>query len=1253
MRYLKQAAFVVIAINLILLTHPVWADRLIIEPSEPIVEIGGRLTLSVSGASGNVTWQAMKGWIAGDGMQVIYFAPDEITFDAVTVLDEEGNIGTTKVTVVSRRSLSLDQANWKIYADRGIIPALRFSAFLDKLFVGTTSGLEIRKAENGELSRILTEKDGLPGNKISALAVDSNQVLWIGTTDGLASYDSQGRIKVFSTENSPLPSNSVSSLYSDNSGLWIGTTGGLAHYTEDGDWQVFTVENSGLPSNSITTLIGGDSGIWIGTSGGLAYYGKDGKWQTFTVRNSGLPDNYINALYKDSTGLWIGTGEAEYTDSVHCCPRRHAFSVKPKGKGGLARLGSDGSWTIFTKENSNLPNNQVSSIVSDDNNGLWVGTGDGLVHITSNGSWEMPDKYDSLTGWNPILSLSSDSKGGVWVGTFEDGLRHFSHDGHWLGSNFYQKGLGSNNIMDMYLGTNKSLWVATSGGGISHLEAGGTIRKFDWYDSEIPSNSVSSILEDDTGNLWIGTDIGLAVIQKDGTWKIFNPNNSGLPDFRVESIEKDGSGGIWIGTWNGLAHYKKDSTWEVFHQFGMSNTDDVTHTYIVPNVPRALCSDKKGGIWIGTDSGLAHYSQDGHWDFYTEHLLHMPLYSVDALFLDQQGTLWIGTDSGLVRHTSGGTWKVFNSDNSALPSNIIKAIDSDMRGGLWIGTWGGGIAHFSKDGTWTVINAENSELPSNNVTSLRQDNAGGLWVGTFSDGLAHLSFGSLQGLGDETYLKGERAAIIIAGGGNDSENTLWYTTQRMTNYIYKMLNKRGFLNSDIYYLSPQSWADFNGDGRDDHIVDAPRPERPLTLEDIRGAFEWAKGRGTLNQPLYIFFVDHGGSSRLQLSKFTYLESPALKKLLDDYQEKTGNDLVLTVDACHSGSLMRGLAGQGRAIITSTGQGEEAYFDRLEDQGFSRFLAKGLLKGMNFYEAFSYASERQKEMLGRISRYALAIGGSSTDLSQDPQMDDTGDGVYTQSEDGQWLKKVYVNGSVATGDITVSVEAITEAGTVQARDGITLKAKVGITQGSIQRVWATIRPPKMDIAFDTYGTPLISFPTAELYPSKTDESIWEFRWTKAVYNGDYEVTYYVQDSDGNINNSHPVNITVIGGVNCPSSAKVNLHLDERVYHPGDLFTVSLQEDISWGYDLYIGIILPDGKFVTLSQENRISEINQIQKWIGKRGCAVPYRIMQFTLPQGLPEGRYYVIAILSPEREQLLTSRKNWISDVKHFTIVNN
>jgi len=325
---------------------------------------------------------------------------------------------------------------------------------------------------------------------------------------------------------------------------------------------------------------------------------------------------------------------------------------------------------------------------------------------------------------------------------------------------------------------------------------------------------------------------------------------------------------------------------------------------------------------------------------------------ITSLIADGSHGVWVGVGSQLLDdtitetgtgglayyHTNDNTWDIFNKDNSELPNNDVKSLLSDDRDGIWVGTRGG-LVHRDAENTWEIFNTDNSGLPVNDVRSLIADNDG-LWVGTWGSGLTHFGFGQKSILCTEVNaancesILSKNAAIIIAGGGAHRKNSLWETTEAISNRIYEVFYNRGFDKSEIYYLSPKSWADFNGDGRNDSIT-RTEEERSLTVDDVRAALDWAKTAGKLAQPLYLFFIDHGGPEKLQIAKNTQMKADEFKAILDDYQNSTGNKLVLVIEACHSGSLVKALAAPNRAIIGSASANEKAYF--VEKQGFTYFL----------------------------------------------------------------------------------------------------------------------------------------------------------------------------------------------------------------------------------------------------------------------------------------------------------------------------
>ena len=254
--------------------------ELVFSPANPVVEVGGRVTLSVSGNSGEVTWTSTKGLIKSEDNKATYYAPYEVGKNIITLWDEVGNASTiVHIEVIHRQLIKPENANWKVFTNRDVITASLLSDDGKILWVGTEGGLEKRDASTEKLIRVFTNLNGLPYNRILDLKSDDEGGIWIRTLGFYAA------------------------------GL-LSNAGGLAHLSLSDELTIYTTENSKLPSNIITVLEKDvNNGLWVGTgNSGLAYIDTNSKWTVYTMDNSKLSSNEIYRLKSDSNGgLWIVT----------------------------------------------------------------------------------------------------------------------------------------------------------------------------------------------------------------------------------------------------------------------------------------------------------------------------------------------------------------------------------------------------------------------------------------------------------------------------------------------------------------------------------------------------------------------------------------------------------------------------------------------------------------------------------------------------------------------------------------------------------------------------------------------------------------------------------------------------------------------------------------------------------------------------------------------------------------------------------
>ncbi|WP_127124569.1 hybrid sensor histidine kinase/response regulator transcription factor [Pseudoflavitalea rhizosphaerae] len=191
----------------------------------------------------------------------------------------------------------------------------------DKLYIGTYShGLIILDQRTGECKQLVKGNgvNDLTNNDIFSLFEDSKGNIWIGTNgDGVVVVQGSRVIARYSplarNGESLMPINGyIRAIGEDAEGnIWIGTHGGGVALlnTSSGKWKIYTQENSLLPSNKIQSLHRDKKGkMWIGTFSGLAAYIPDNQQFKLYTEKDGLQNAMIYQIVEDGTGkLWLST----------------------------------------------------------------------------------------------------------------------------------------------------------------------------------------------------------------------------------------------------------------------------------------------------------------------------------------------------------------------------------------------------------------------------------------------------------------------------------------------------------------------------------------------------------------------------------------------------------------------------------------------------------------------------------------------------------------------------------------------------------------------------------------------------------------------------------------------------------------------------------------------------------------------------------------------------------------------------------
>jgi ligand-binding sensor domain-containing protein len=293
-------------------------------------------------------------------------------------------------------------------------------------------GAGLQRFVEGKWKPFVTSELDSSALSVSALLVDRENTLWIGTTnEGI--YRIRGRdVDHFRGANG-LSGDSVNGFYEDREGnLWVATSKGVDIFR---DFRVATLSTSeGLSADVVGSVLASrDGAIWIGNQGALDSLRK-GKIISIQ-QNHGLPGSLVTSLFEDRAGqLWVGI------DDKLCVYENGRFIPinKPDGK----------------------PVGAVTAIIEDVDGNIWAEVVDPnrLVRIHNR-------KIHDELGETQVprdLTLASDPGGGIWLGLVSGGLARYR--GRHLETFPFKRGPDPVPVREIAVNSDGSVLGATSEG---------------------------------------------------------------------------------------------------------------------------------------------------------------------------------------------------------------------------------------------------------------------------------------------------------------------------------------------------------------------------------------------------------------------------------------------------------------------------------------------------------------------------------------------------------------------------------------------------------------------------------------------------------------------------------------------------------------------------------------------------------------------------------------------------------------------
>ena len=276
-----------------------------------------------------------------------------------------------------------------------------------------------------------------------------------------------------------------------------------------------------------------------------------------------------------------------------------------------------------------FPRGPVYAVAQSNDGYLWIGTQGGLVRFDGV-NFRLVRNEPGLPNTESILGLTPDREGNLWIRLGGATMVRY-RDGVFDRFPPLENWPGS-----QITATNRTSQGELLGAVMEHGTTVYRRNKFEMISDarELPRSPVLSIAQTSEGSIWLGTrGAGLFRLQQGHTV----PITKGLPDEKINCLLPDEGGALWIGTDSGIAHWGGS---------GLTTRGvpaSLQHLQVL-----ALLKDRDANLWVGTDSGgllrLNHGAASA-----LDQGEGRARQAVTALFEDREGNLWIGSDNGLER----------------------------------------------------------------------------------------------------------------------------------------------------------------------------------------------------------------------------------------------------------------------------------------------------------------------------------------------------------------------------------------------------------------------------------------------------------------------------------------------------------------------------------------------------------------------------------------------------------------------------
>ena len=493
---------------------------------------------------------------------------------------------------------------------------------------------------------------------VYAITQDTSGVVWLGTDNGLYSYDGYHDYRHFASHT--FSHVSINALGFEGSMLYLATGNGMLKFdTQKGIYaSAPAMESDGGKGRkkAVREL------RVLNMKGRKDAFGNDVYAILHTQK--GLLVGSLSGLRLNQRQILLTPGAQPLVNALAYDAKRHCYWIGTEG----ALYCADQALQNFSKIAA-LDGNSVKCLDEDQNGNLYIGTDNGLYRMAMNNSLEhfVHDSRNEATIPNNIVwSCYVDKWQNVWIGT-DHGLSRLSTHTYYCFTSLDKITFsGEGNCLHAILQTRSGDWWMGGTNGLIHYAEGvrvqGAASEYQnvvWYKQNNPSaplahNRVRKIYEDKEGDVWICTDHGINLYQK-STGKLLNfivyDKTGKYSTAWAYDILQDQKGRMWMASYQGgvfvldkqrlLAAISLSSaataTCVADYHFSDKGKNALSGLHI-----GQLVLDGKGFVWASS------YNHLDRIDTRTLRISHIPgTDAINYLMKSDNGNVWVGYNSSV------------------------------------------------------------------------------------------------------------------------------------------------------------------------------------------------------------------------------------------------------------------------------------------------------------------------------------------------------------------------------------------------------------------------------------------------------------------------------------------------------------------------------------------------------------------------------------------------------------------------------